>query len=55
MLLRRGNTILRQGFMFFEYERCAALALLKRIWGNQFPQTPSQRLPALRPCAVEFR
>jgi hypothetical protein len=25
------------------------------LWGNQFPQTPSQRLPALRPCVCEFR
>ncbi|MDR2518796.1 MAG: hypothetical protein LBD13_05210, partial [Spirochaetaceae bacterium] len=29
--------------------------IFKRIWGNQFPQTPSQRLHASRQCACEFR
>jgi hypothetical protein len=31
------------------------LRFLKRIWGNQFPQTPNQRLPALRLCVIEAR
>jgi hypothetical protein len=55
LILDPKKTILSPDKSLFYNDLSALRASLGIIWGNQFPQTPNQRLPALRLCVIEAR